>query len=87
MHVHTHTNHTHIACCCSYDKPVLFERHAVGGEYQAGYDTVGAGQLETVFTGEDGKKIVVDSRQLKDKVCSAYIHAYVYAYVYRYTYE
>jgi hypothetical protein len=30
---------------------VLFERHAVGGEYQAGYTTVGAGTLETVFTG------------------------------------
>jgi len=50
-----------------YNKPVLFERHAVGGEYQAGYDTVGAGKLETVFTGEDGKKIVVDARELKDK--------------------
>ena len=35
----------------SYEKPVLFERHAVGGEYQAGYNTVGAGKVETVFTG------------------------------------
>jgi hypothetical protein len=42
---YTHT-HTH-----RFDKPVLFERHAVGGEYQAGYTTVGAGTLETVFTG------------------------------------
>jgi hypothetical protein len=34
-----------------YEKPVLFERHAVGGEYQAGYNTVGAGTVETIFTG------------------------------------
>jgi isocitrate dehydrogenase len=39
-----------------YNKPVLFERHAVGGEYQAGYDTVGAGKVETIFTGKDGAK-------------------------------
>ena len=30
---------------------MLFERHAVGGEYQAGYNTVGAGTVETIFTG------------------------------------
>jgi isocitrate dehydrogenase len=47
-----------------FKKPVLFERHAVGGEYQAGYKTVGAGTVETVFTGKDGKKLVVDSRDL-----------------------
>jgi len=50
-----------------YEKPVLFERHAVGGEYQAGYNTVGAGTVETIFTGDDGSKVTVDSRQLKDK--------------------
>ncbi|XRB00601.1 isocitrate dehydrogenase [Pycnococcus provasolii] len=33
-----------------YDKPVIFERHAVGGEYSAGYKTnVGRGTLRTVF--------------------------------------
>jgi isocitrate dehydrogenase len=45
---------------------VLFERHAVGGEYGAGWKKVGAGHLECVFTGEDGTKTVVDSRDLKD---------------------
>merc|ERR1712216_62498 len=49
-----------------YDKPVLFERHAVGGEYQAGYKTVGAGKVETIFTGVDGSKVTVDSRDLAD---------------------
>ena len=48
------------------DKPVLFERHAVGGEYQAGYKTVGAGKVETIFTGVDGSKVTVDSRDLAD---------------------
>jgi len=32
-----------------YKKPVLFERHAVGGEYSAGYATVGKGTLQTLF--------------------------------------
>ena len=50
-----------------FEKPVLFERHAVGGEYGAGYDTVGSGVLNTIFTAENGKTIVVDSRQLDNK--------------------
>jgi len=45
---------------------VLFERHAVGGEYQAGYKTIGAGKVETIFTGVDGSKVTVDSRDLAD---------------------
>ena len=32
-----------------FDKPVLFERHAVGGEYGAGWQPVGAGCIETRF--------------------------------------
>ena len=28
-----------------YKRPVLFERHAVGGEYGAGYKEVGSGRL------------------------------------------
>merc|ERR1719240_1007192 len=32
-----------------FTRPVLFERHAVGGEYSAGYKTVGAGRLSTTF--------------------------------------
>jgi len=49
-----------------FKKPVLFERHAVGGEYQAGWRNVGSGTVETIFTGKDGQKTVIDTRTLKD---------------------
>ena len=32
-----------------FDKPVLFERHAVGGEYGAGWKAVGSGNIETRY--------------------------------------
>ena len=32
-----------------YKNPVLFERHAIGGEYGAGYKSVGKGSMTTVF--------------------------------------
>ena len=32
-----------------FKQPVLFERHAVGGEYGAGWKTVGRGKLLTTF--------------------------------------
>mmetsp|Transcript_8015 Transcript_8015/g.15902 ORF Transcript_8015/g.15902 Transcript_8015/m.15902 type:complete len:516 (+) Transcript_8015:1885-3432(+) len=56
-----------------YKNPVLFERHAVGGEYGAGYATVGKGELRTVYYPEgvnpdadpkQGK--LVDARKLND---------------------
>ena len=37
-----------------FDRPVLFERHAVGGEYGAGWKSVGAGRLVTTFFPDDG---------------------------------
>ena len=37
-----------------YEKPVFFERHAVGGEYAAGYKNVGKGKLTTTFTPSEG---------------------------------
>jgi hypothetical protein len=37
-----------------YAKPVLFERHAVGGEYGASYATVGPGTVKTTFYPEGG---------------------------------
>jgi isocitrate dehydrogenase len=55
-----------------YDKPVLFERHAVGGEYSAGYATVGKGTLRTLFfpqgveVGDTSKAKLVDERRLDD---------------------
>ncbi|MDX1974911.1 MAG: isocitrate/isopropylmalate family dehydrogenase [Rickettsiales bacterium] len=54
-----------------YEKPVLFCRHAVGGEYAAGYKIVGPGTLKTVFTDKDGKEIVVDERKLTDQINAA----------------
>jgi len=50
-----------------YKRPVLFERHAVGGEYGAGYKEVGAGKLVTQFFPADGSDMVaVDERELVD---------------------
>lgn len=37
-----------------YKRPVLFERHAVGGEYGAGWKTVGSGKLITQFFPSEG---------------------------------
>eukprot|EP00520_Triparma_pacifica_P003720 CAMPEP_0118649954 /NCGR_PEP_ID=MMETSP0785-20121206/9987_1 /TAXON_ID=91992 /ORGANISM="Bolidomonas pacifica, Strain CCMP 1866" /LENGTH=492 /DNA_ID=CAMNT_0006542293 /DNA_START=30 /DNA_END=1508 /DNA_ORIENTATION=+ len=49
-----------------FKKPVLFERHAVGGEYGAGWKTVGKGKLLTTFHPLKGDPILVDSRDLED---------------------
>ena len=44
------------------------QRHAVGGEYGAGWKSVGAGRLVTTFFPEDGSApIFCDDRVLKDK--------------------
>ena len=56
-----------------YKRPVLFERHAVGGEYGAGFDTVGRGTVRTVFYPQkDGHEdwrdqMVLDERSLTDE--------------------
>lgn len=50
-----------------YENRVLFERHAVGGEYGAGWNEVGKGSLITNFIPADGSApIIVDSRELTD---------------------
>ena len=50
-----------------FKRPVLFERQAVGGEYSAGFDVVGAGTCRTTFHPADGgDAIVVDERDLTD---------------------
>lgn len=51
-----------------YKRPVLFDRHAQGGEYHAGSRMVGPGTLETTFTDRSGARIVVDRRQLNDSL-------------------
>lgn len=52
-----------------FKKPVLFERHAVGGEYGAGWREVGDGRLITTFFPDDesSEPIIVDARRLSDK--------------------
>ena len=47
-----------------YTNPVLFDRHAVGGEYGAGYDVVEQGVLKTVFIPSGSKKeeIIAEKR-------------------------
>jgi isocitrate dehydrogenase len=50
-----------------YKNPVFFERHAVGGEYGAGWNGVGQGTLLTTYLPEDGSPpFVVDKRDLTD---------------------
>jgi len=51
-----------------YDRPVLFERHAVGGEYGASHATVGPGTVETYFKPADGgEPQLIDNRTLTDE--------------------
>mmetsp|Transcript_24880 Transcript_24880/g.59062 ORF Transcript_24880/g.59062 Transcript_24880/m.59062 type:complete len:561 (+) Transcript_24880:126-1808(+) len=51
-----------------YKNQVLFERHAVGGEYGAGWDEVGEGTLLTTYLPKDGSPpFVVDKRDLTDE--------------------
>lgn len=51
-----------------FKRPVLFERHAVGGEYGAGWKPVGNGKLMCTFFPEDAEKKpeIVDARSLED---------------------
>jgi isocitrate dehydrogenase len=51
-----------------YKNPVLFCRHAVGGEYGAGYKMLGAGNVKTVHTDASGKETIVDERKITDKL-------------------
>lgn len=52
-----------------YKNPVFFERHAVGGEYGAGWAKVGQGTLLTSYIPKDSKQppFVVDKRDLTDE--------------------
>ena len=59
-----------------FKEPVFFERHAVGGEYGAGWKACGKGKLVTTFLPDDdaSKAFVVDSRTLSnsENVCVVY---------------
>ncbi len=48
-----------------YKESVLFDRHAVGGEYGAAHALVGKGTLKSVFEPADGSEaVVIDAREL-----------------------
>jgi len=52
-----------------FKNQVLFERHAVGGEYGAGYGSVGKGTLTTIFSPEDRSAAkIIDHRHLDDEM-------------------
>merc|ERR1719221_2480236 len=60
-----------------FDQPVFFERHAVGGEYAAGWKNVGKGRVLTTFFPEDMKKeqpIVIDGREVKDDMSAVVVY-------------
>jgi len=60
-----------------FKRPVLFERHAVGGEYGAGWKKVGKGKVLTTFfpeNEEDGKPVIIDGRELKDEMSAVVIY-------------
>ena len=62
-----------------YKNPVFFERHAVGGEYGAGWNEVGKGTLLTTYLPANGDApFVVDKRDLTDdhNVCVVYHNPY-----------
>jgi isocitrate dehydrogenase len=58
-----------------FKRPVLFERHAVGGEYGAGWKAVGPGKLTTMFSPADGSApLKVDERNLPDESSVAVVY-------------
>lgn len=54
-----------------YKKQVLFDRHAVGGEYGAGFKMVGKGKVVTTFHPEKGEPVTIDERKLDDDLNAA----------------
>jgi isocitrate dehydrogenase len=62
-----------------FRKPVLFERHAIGGEYGAGYKVVSKGKLRTTFVPQGSTtEQVVDEREITDNETSAVVYTNPY---------
>lgn len=58
-----------------FEQPVLFERHAVGGEYSAGWKMVGKGTLKTQFFPDDGSDMIsVDERHLDNESSAVVVY-------------
>ena len=47
-----------------YKNPVFFERHAIGGEYSAGWKKLGKGKVKTIFYSDNNEEICIDQRIL-----------------------
>ena len=54
-----------------FKHPVLFDRHAVGGEYGAGWKPVGAGKLVTTFFPDDNRWVMHTSFTVTQQPVSA----------------
>jgi len=59
-----------------FDQPVFFERHAVGGEYGAGWKSVGKGRVLSTFFPDDIKEppIIIDGRQVEDNESAVVVY-------------
>lgn len=59
-----------------FERPVLFERHAVGGEYGAGWKSVGKGRVLTTFFPENIKDtpVVIDGREVSDEESAVVVY-------------
>jgi len=59
-----------------FERPVFFERHAIGGEYGAGWKSVGKGRVLTTFFPDDIKAqpIVIDGRECKDNETAVVVY-------------
>lgn len=57
-----------------FDRPVLFDRHAVGGEYHASWNTCGPGKLECKFIPTYGEEVSIDNRSLVDNESVAVVY-------------
>jgi len=59
-----------------FDRPVFFERHAVGGEYGAGWKNVGKGRVLTTFFPDSMKDapVVIDGREVNDNSTAVVVY-------------
>merc|ERR1719343_1458407 len=59
-----------------FDKPVFFERHAVGGEYGAGWKSVGKGRVLTTFFPDSIKDqpVIIDGREVRDETSAVVVY-------------
>jgi len=60
-----------------FKRPVLFERHAVGGEYGAAWKQVGKGRVLTTFFPEDmktGSPVIIDGREVQDDATAVVVY-------------